>query len=49
MNVNKLKIPHPKFNKINIVKKTFLFPPTIIKSMNDIETNTKKKKNTKTY
>ena len=44
MNVNKLKIPHPKFNKINIVKKTFLFPPTIIKSMNDIETNTKKKK-----
>ena len=45
MNLSKLKIPHPKFNKINIVKKNnFLFPPTILKSMNDIEKNTKKNK-----
>ena len=44
MNEKKLKIPHPKFNKINFVKKTFLFPPSIIKSMNNIEKITTKNK-----
>ena len=44
MNEKKLKIPHPKFNKINFIKKTFLFPPSIIKSMNNIEKITTKNK-----